>query len=92
MLWLALISGRFTRAIREGATLWIQSFSRTSTTQTKTGQTPDDFKRLAEGKGLLQPSTKAGQIIAWLKADFGLGYGHAMAIYAVLKPSIPAHA
>lgn len=60
--------------------------------QAKTGQTPDDFKRLAEGKGLLQPGTKAGQIIAWLKADFGLGYGHAMAIYAVLKPSIPAHA
>ena len=60
--------------------------------QAKTCQTPDDFKRLAEGKGLLQPGTKAGQIIAWLKADFGLGYGHAMAIYAVLKPSIPAHA
>ena len=60
--------------------------------QAKTGQTPHDFKRLAEGKGLLQPGTKAGEIIAWLKADFGLGYGHAMAIYAILKPSIPAHA
>jgi len=44
--------------------------------QKKTGKTPDDFKAMAAEKGL----TKAGEITAWLKADFGLGPGHAMAI------------
>jgi hypothetical protein len=58
--------------------------------QAKTGKTPDDFKALAEGRGLLQTGIKAGQIVTWLKNDFGLGHGHAMAIYVVLKPSIPA--
>jgi hypothetical protein len=28
---------------------------------------------------------KATQITDWLKADFGLGHGHAMAIFALLK-------
>jgi len=50
----------------------------------KTGKTPDDFKALAEKKGLLKPGVKAGEILAWLKEDFGLGHGHAMAIYGVL--------
>ena len=26
-----------------------------------------------------------GAVVAWLKADFGLGFGHAMAIVALLK-------
>jgi hypothetical protein len=51
----------------------------------KTGKTPEDFKMLAEKKGLLKPGVKAGEIIAWLKKDFDLGHGHAMAIYAVFK-------
>jgi hypothetical protein len=58
--------------------------------QTKTGKRPDDFRRLAAQKGFtekgkLRAGLKAGEIIAWLKADFGLGHGHAMAIYALLK-------
>jgi hypothetical protein len=48
----------------------------------KTGKTPEDFRQMAEGKGLLKPGVKAGEIVAWLKKDFGLGHGHAMAIYA----------
>jgi hypothetical protein len=28
---------------------------------------------------------KAGEIVQWLKADFDLGHGHAMAIVALLK-------
>lgn len=32
----------------------------------------------------LRAGVKAGDIIAWLKQDFGLGHGHAMAIVALL--------
>ncbi len=46
----------------------------------KTGKTPDDFRALARQKGL----TKAGEIVAWLKKDFGLGYGHAGAIWHLI--------
>lgn len=52
----------------------------------KTGKTPEDFKQLAEEKGLLKPGVKAGEIVAWLKEDFSLGHGHAMAVYATLDP------
>ena len=57
----------------------------------KTGKTPDDFKRLAKKERLLEPDgslkagVRAGDIVAWLKRDFGLGHGHAMAIYATFK-------
>jgi len=58
--------------------------------QAKTGKTPADFRRLATEKGFaedgeLKPGVKAGAVVAWLKADFGLGHGHAMAIVALLK-------
>lgn len=58
--------------------------------QNKTGKSPDDFRELAEQKGFteggaIKKNVKAGQIVDWLKADFDLGRGHAMAIYALLK-------
>lgn len=58
--------------------------------KTKTGKSPDDFKKLAENKGLLKngqlnDGVKAGSIVAWLKEDFDLGHGHAMAIVAIFK-------
>jgi hypothetical protein len=53
--------------------------------QAKTGKTPEDFKRLARKAGLLKPDVKASAIVAWLKREFGLGHGHAMAIYATFK-------
>ncbi|WP_291906857.1 DUF4287 domain-containing protein [Chitinophaga sp. CB10] len=58
--------------------------------QKLTGKTPADFKSLADkkgftSKGVLKPEVKATQITDWLKEDFGLGHGHAMAIYALLK-------
>ncbi len=58
--------------------------------QTKTGKGPDDFRVMAAAKGFtadggLAPGIKAGVIVDWLKADFGLGHGHAMAIVALLK-------
>jgi hypothetical protein len=60
--------------------------------QTKTGKSPDDFKNLAAQKGYTENGTlragiKAGEIVAWLKEDFELGHGHAMAIVALLKGS-----
>ncbi len=51
----------------------------------KTGKTPADFKKLAEKKGLLKEGVKPGEIVKWLKDDFELGHGHAMAIYATFK-------
>ena len=51
----------------------------------KTGKTAEDFKKLAEKKGLLKPETKATEVVNWLKKDYELGHGHAMAIYATFK-------
>jgi Domain of unknown function (DUF4287) len=56
----------------------------------KTGKSPADFKELAREKGFLsggklRAEVKAGEIVAWLKKDFQLGHGHAMAIVALLK-------
>ncbi len=53
--------------------------------EAKTGKTPKDFIVLAEQKGLLKPGVKAGEIVSWLKEDFGLGRGHAMAIVLLLQ-------
>jgi hypothetical protein len=58
--------------------------------QTKTGKSPSDFKEMAEVKGFtengkIKSDVKATQITNWLKEEFELGHGHAMAIYALLK-------
>ncbi|UFS57763.1 DUF4287 domain-containing protein [Subtercola endophyticus] len=51
----------------------------------KTGKRPDDFVAEASEKGWLDPLVKASEVKAWLAAEYGLGPGHAMAIYSVLK-------
>lgn len=53
----------------------------------KTGKTPEDFRVLAEKKGLLKPGVKTGEIVEWLKKDFGLGHGHAMSIVLYFQQS-----
>ncbi len=53
------------------------------TIERKTGKTPADFIALAEAKGLTEPDVKATPIVAWLKEDFDLGRGHAMALVHV---------
>ncbi|AWC24793.1 DUF4287 domain-containing protein [Aminobacter sp. P9b] len=59
------------------------------TIKTKTGKGPEELLALADGKGFshsgkLKPDVKAGQIIEWLRDEFGLGHGHSMAVYALL--------
>jgi hypothetical protein len=58
--------------------------------QTKTGKTPEDFKAMAEVKGFtengeLKKGVKATEITNWLKEEFDLGHGHAMAMFAYIK-------
>jgi hypothetical protein len=59
--------------------------------EAKTGTSAADFKRLARKKGYLSRGglragiIKVGEVVAWLKQDFQLGHGHAMAIVALLK-------
>jgi hypothetical protein len=58
--------------------------------EAKTGKSPADFKKLAIKKGYLSDGSlradiKVGEVVAWLKQEFQLGHGHAMAIVALLK-------
>jgi|SRR5437868_888395 len=55
------------------------------TIEDKTGLTPREFITLAQERGFDEPSTKAGIIVEWLKLDYGLGRGHAMALVHVIK-------
>ncbi len=49
----------------------------------KTALTPRQFIDLAAEKGF-GPGSKAGDIVAWLGEDYGLGRGHAMALVHVI--------
>jgi hypothetical protein len=50
-----------------------------------TGLTPRQFIDLAHERGLDRSGVKADAIIDWLKQDYGLGRGHAMALVHVIK-------
>lgn len=58
----------------------------------KTGLTPRRLVEIAKERGFDGPDVKAGVIVDWLKADYGLGRGHAMAIVHVIRngPQIDA--
>ena len=56
----------------------------------KTGKSPSDFRALAAKKGFARngrivEGVRAGEIVRWLKEEFDLGHGHAMAIVALLR-------
>jgi Domain of unknown function (DUF4287) len=53
--------------------------------KTKTGKTPEDFKKLAEKAGIYSPDMKASELAAWLHKEFELGHGHSMAVWLVFK-------
>ena len=52
--------------------------------EAKTGRTPRELLAEAEGKGF-DSATKAGVVVDWLRDDYGVGRGHAMALFHVLK-------
>ncbi|MEV1131142.1 DUF4287 domain-containing protein [Agromyces sp. NPDC049794] len=49
----------------------------------KTGLTPRQFIELAHERGF-DETTKATPIATWLKEEYGLGHGHAMALVHVI--------
>ena len=53
------------------------------TIEKKTGLTPRQLVDQAHEKGFGE-GTKATPIVAWLKEDYGLGQGHAMALVHVI--------
>ena len=50
----------------------------------KTGKTPQQLLDEAAARGY-EPTTKAGVVVDWLTEEYGVGRGHAMAFYGVLK-------
>ena len=53
--------------------------------EAKTGKTPNELIAMAAERGFDDPATKAEEIVSWLKADYGLGRGHAMAQVHVIR-------
>ena len=54
----------------------------------KTGKTTREFVTLAIAKGLGGPEIKPGVRMTWLKQEFGLGHGHAMAMAHAIKTAL----
>ncbi|CAM3313793.1 DUF4287 domain-containing protein [Occultella aeris] len=54
------------------------------TIEDKTGHTPRELLAVAEAKGITAGS-KAGDVVTWLADDYGLGRGHSMALWHVIK-------
>lgn len=49
--------------------------------QAKTGQRPEDIASAVREQGFAKP----GEMVAWLKHEYGLGHGHAMAIVSLAR-------
>ena len=58
--------------------------------ETTTGRTPQQLLDEAEARGY-GPGTKASVVVDWLRDEYGVGRGHAMALFGVLKngPTVP---
>ena len=58
--------------------------------EAKTGRTPQQLLDEAAARGY-GADTKSGEIVGWLKDEYGVGRGHAMAFVGVLKngPVVP---
>ena len=53
--------------------------------EVKTGKTPRVLVEEAKARGYDAADVKAGVIVDWLKDEYGLGRGHAMALVHVIK-------
>ncbi|GAA1571286.1 DUF4287 domain-containing protein [Kribbella hippodromi] len=53
--------------------------------EAKTGKTPRELVDEAKGRGYDAKDVKAAVITDWLKEDYDLGRGHAMALVHVIK-------
>ncbi|MFG1677363.1 DUF4287 domain-containing protein [Micromonospora sp. NPDC049282] len=60
--------------------------------ENRTGKTPRVLVQEAEQRGYGEAGVKAGVIVDWLKNEYGLGRGHAMALVHVIRngPQISA--
>jgi hypothetical protein len=47
----------------------------------KTGKSPEDYREMADKKGL----SKYSDLLKWLKTDCGLGHGHANAMILYIQ-------
>jgi hypothetical protein len=58
--------------------------------EAKAGRTPQQLLDEAAARGYGR-TTKASEVVTWLAEVYGVGRGHAMALYGVLKngPTIP---
>jgi hypothetical protein len=65
-----------------GATMSYQAYL--DAIEAKTGKTPQQLLDEAAARGYTS-STKAGDVVAWLRDDYSVGRGHAMALFGVLK-------
>jgi hypothetical protein len=55
------------------------------TIEDKTGMTPRALLEVARERGFEGPQTKIAPLAAWLRQDYGVGRGHAMALLHVIK-------
>ena len=55
--------------------------------EAKTGKTPQQLLDEAAGRGY-GPQTKASVVCDWLKDEYGVGRGHAMAFYGVRERAV----
>jgi hypothetical protein len=55
------------------------------TIEDRTGRTPRQLVEMARDRGYDAPDTKAGSVVTWLKDDYDLGRGHAMALWHVIR-------
>ena len=51
----------------------------------KTGKGPEDFKSAMIKAKVFKPDLTATDFCNWLAAEYDLGHGHAMALWAVFK-------